>query len=334
MATAAVLDAVKNQPPVRARKRSRKISKDLDYVLAKGLRKDPRDRYGTIKSFMQDLERVLEGRPVRSPWFKPLYFVRNSVRQHTSLYVAMLLICMSLGVGYFYYDKNMTEIRTEQAIGQARIVGKELEIASVTQKTRKRADSSRARVNMGYADKYVIAEDWSTARDMYEEAASLSRVSRDFRTAAFASLEQARCETMMGNSEAAIELYKGILDNSDASPELASMAHFDCLVILITQKRHREAHEVYEENQKLTIAPFSDFTSCLVNELSREDVKRRIEGFADAVKNDALLTMAVRSWLDNDVRGAKMYFRECPKASKPHSEWPAPYAKYLYGKLF
>ena len=44
MATSAVLDAVKNQQPIHGRKVCRKVSKDLDYIMAKALNKDPRDR--------------------------------------------------------------------------------------------------------------------------------------------------------------------------------------------------------------------------------------------------------------------------------------------------
>ena len=212
-------------------------------------------------------------------------------------------------------------------------MSKELEIASSDKNRPKREDMSRARVTMRDAKKYMIAEDWYQARDMYEDAASLSTVSRDYRTAAIARLEQARCELMLGHTDVAEEVYKSILANPDASPAVASMAHYEYLVALITQSNHQEAHRVYEMYQGATIAPFSDFTSCLVARISRDDVKQRITGFTAPVKNDALLTMAVRSWLDGDVKAAKSYFKDCTKASIPNSEWPAPYAKYLYGKL-
>lgn len=333
MATASVLDAVKNKQPIRARKQNRALSKDLEYVMAKALNKDPRDRYPTIKAFMQDLERVLEGQPVRSVAFQPFYYFRNSLRRHLSFYVALGMICCFLVVGYCLYIKNMTEIRTEQAIGKAHIVSMELEIGSLD-RGRSREDMSRARVNMRDADKYMISEDWERARAMYADAASLSLVTGDYRTSAIASLEQARCELMLNNAPKAIEIYKRILSNPDASPAVASMAHFEYLVLLITNQKHGKAHEVYGEFQDSTIAPFSNFTSCLVTKISRGELKVLINNMADPVKNDALLTLAVRSWLDGDKAAAKSYLKECPRVSTPKNEWPSPYAKYLYQKLF
>ena len=91
----------------------------------------------------------------------------------------------------------------------------------------------------------MIAEDWTRARDMYEDAASLSVVTRDYRTAAIARLEQARCELMLNNTDGAINIYESILVNPDASPAVASMAHFEYLVVLITSKEHAAAHQVY-----------------------------------------------------------------------------------------
>ena len=76
-----------------------------------------------------------------------------------------------------------------------------------------------------------------------------------------------------------------------------------------------------------TILPFSDFAGCLVSKISRDELGRKIPVLADQVQNDALLTLAVRSWLDGDTKAAKTYLRECPRVSTPNSEWPSPYAK-------
>ena len=67
--------------------------------------------------------------------FKPLYYLRNSMRRHAAIYVALAMVCVVLGVTNYFYTKNMKEINTVQALNQARIVSKELEIASFRQET-------------------------------------------------------------------------------------------------------------------------------------------------------------------------------------------------------
>ncbi len=61
--------------------RARELAGDLDAILAKGLAKDPAERYPTVAALAADLRRFLEGQPVearrRSPWRRAGYFLRR-----------------------------------------------------------------------------------------------------------------------------------------------------------------------------------------------------------------------------------------------------------------
>ena len=88
-------------------------------------------------------------------------------------------------IGYLY-ERNMAEIRNEQVLSRAMIISKELQIGAMNKGVRKREDMSRSRVEIRDASKLMIAENWHDAREKFENAASLSTVYRDARTAAMA----------------------------------------------------------------------------------------------------------------------------------------------------
>ncbi|MFT7515003.1 MAG: serine/threonine protein kinase [Candidatus Omnitrophota bacterium] len=334
MNTANVLDAVKNQTPIRPRKFNKKISKDLEYVLLKALNKDPRDRYPSIKTFAQDLECVLEGRPVRARKLKPVYYIKYTARKHRSLLIVLTVIGGILGYLGYLYDRNMAEIRNEQVLSRAMIISKELQIGSMNLGVRKREDMSRSRVEIRDADKLMIAEDWDNAREKFENAASLSTVYRDARTSAMARLSQARCDLMLGDSESAIENFTSILANPDASPAIASKAIFGYVVTLVAQKDYGEAHALYDRYGANLILPYKDFVRCVLGkDLAVAELERQLSSFSVHFQNDAYLAIAIRSWVDGDPNQARKYLKECRRISVPKSDWPAPLAKHLYTQL-
>ncbi len=334
MHTASVLDAVKSQAPLRPRKFNKKISKDLEYVLLKALNKDPRDRYPSIKTFSQDLECILEGRPVRARKLKPIYYIKYALRRHRSLMIALAVIGGLLGCIGYLYERDMAEIRNEQVLSRAMIISKELQIGSMNKGVRKREDMSRSRVEIRDASKLMIAENWHDAREKFENAASLSTVYRDARTAAMARLSQARCELMLGDNESATESFTSILANPDASPAIASMAVFEYIITLVSEKQHQRAHAVYARHGENLILPYKDFVRCLLGEdLPISEMERQLSGFAVHFRNDAYLALAVRSWVDGDPAGARKYIKDCRLNSQPKSDWPAPLSKHLYTLL-
>ena len=58
--------AIVTQDPVTPRQRQANIPRDLETIVLKCLRRDPRDRYQDGGEFADDLERYLQGRPIRA----------------------------------------------------------------------------------------------------------------------------------------------------------------------------------------------------------------------------------------------------------------------------
>jgi tetratricopeptide (TPR) repeat protein len=77
--------------------RSKQLRGDLDAILSMALRRDPRERYATAAAFGEDLQRYLNGEPVRARRGATLYVVRKFVARHavavTVASVAALMLC-------------------------------------------------------------------------------------------------------------------------------------------------------------------------------------------------------------------------------------------------
>lgn len=58
---------------------SRRLSGDLDGIVLKALEKDSRDRYRSVSSLSDDIERHLEGRPVEARQSTPLYRIHKFI---------------------------------------------------------------------------------------------------------------------------------------------------------------------------------------------------------------------------------------------------------------
>jgi tRNA A-37 threonylcarbamoyl transferase component Bud32/tetratricopeptide (TPR) repeat protein len=108
-------------PPVRsgdaditpARRVNGAVSRDVDFVLRKALRREPGDRYPTVDAFAEDIRAGLEGRPVRArsgdTWYHALKFLRRRWLPVAAVAVAML----GLGIGQYRANR-------ERALAQQR----------------------------------------------------------------------------------------------------------------------------------------------------------------------------------------------------------------------
>lgn len=104
------------QPPVPARQ----LAGDLDAILAKTLRKDPRERYATVAALIADLDRHLAGEPVAArqggEWYRVGKFLR---RNRLAVAVAGLVLAMAAG---FVWQLARAERRAQQEAAAARQV--------------------------------------------------------------------------------------------------------------------------------------------------------------------------------------------------------------------
>ena len=80
-------------------RRRSSLSGDLDAIVMMALRKDARDRYGSVDLFWADLERYLDGLPVHAHRGSRLYRTRKFLGRHRVESAAAALVAASLAVG-------------------------------------------------------------------------------------------------------------------------------------------------------------------------------------------------------------------------------------------
>ena len=77
----------------------RTLKGDLDRMVAMALRKDPTRRYRSAEQFAEDVERFLEGRPVRAQPDRAAYRMGKFLRRHRLETMAAVLVLLSVAGG-------------------------------------------------------------------------------------------------------------------------------------------------------------------------------------------------------------------------------------------
>jgi tetratricopeptide (TPR) repeat protein len=98
---------------------------DLECILLKALRTDPRERYGTVEQFAEDLEAFLESRTVRARSGNAWYRTRKFLRRYWVPVTATALVIASLSVGLYVANRQRLvaerqRVRAERRFGQLR----------------------------------------------------------------------------------------------------------------------------------------------------------------------------------------------------------------------
>jgi eukaryotic-like serine/threonine-protein kinase len=104
----------------------RRLEGDLDNIVAKALRFDPGDRYGSVTAFSDDLQRYLTNEPVSAHADTLTYRARKFVRRHRGSVATGLLTAVALVVAtaittlesieaYRQRDEAMRQLRIAQA---------------------------------------------------------------------------------------------------------------------------------------------------------------------------------------------------------------------------
>ncbi|HLK65391.1 MAG TPA: protein kinase [Bryobacteraceae bacterium] len=119
-APAAVELAICVNQPAPASSLNRQVSRDLDFVLAKALRKEPEERYPSVETLADDLRSFLEWRPVHARSGDAWYRMRRFVRRYRLPVVAAALVFTSLSVGL--YAANRERINAQRRFLQVRQV--------------------------------------------------------------------------------------------------------------------------------------------------------------------------------------------------------------------
>jgi tetratricopeptide (TPR) repeat protein/predicted Ser/Thr protein kinase len=110
-----MLAAVCTREVTRPSKWAPALKGDLELILMKALRKDPRERYATAEQFAEDLESFLESRPIRARKGDLAYRARKFVRRFWPPLAAAAIVIASLAAGVYVANR-------ERAIAEQRFL--------------------------------------------------------------------------------------------------------------------------------------------------------------------------------------------------------------------
>jgi serine/threonine protein kinase len=94
--TAETADANAKRRSTTPDKLARLLCGDLDTIVAKALKKNPRERYASIKAFADDLQRYLRNEPISARPDAIAYRTGKFVRRHRNSVTAALLVTLAL----------------------------------------------------------------------------------------------------------------------------------------------------------------------------------------------------------------------------------------------
>lgn len=104
------------QEPARASRVNPEIPRDLDFILAKALRKEPDERYSSVDAMADDLRAFLDVRPVRArsgnAWYRTRMFVRRYRIPVAA--AALALIGLTGGLSLAIRERAVAERRFQQ----------------------------------------------------------------------------------------------------------------------------------------------------------------------------------------------------------------------------
>ena len=242
-----VLDAVRTQRPMKLREHGPGFSRDLEYVLARGMAPEQRERYPTARQFGRDLESVLEGTPLAARFVSPLARLIRGIRRYSGWLLGLLALLVAAGIFSVYLLQRFENIHIQQMINTALQRN-----AVLTENLQQRSQETfhRARVQAGLGQ-------WQMAVEGFSRAADMTRFSEGNRHASLIQLEQARALLMLDRQPEAESIYRSILDASDSSSVAQVQGLIELLIAtayhpdLEPAEKEAAAEQIYQEYQDL-----------------------------------------------------------------------------------
>ena len=197
-------------------KSARRMRGDLDTVVLKALRKDPKQRYVTAPAFADDLKRYLAYEPIAAKPDAGWYRVGRFVRRNRVGVLAAAAVVAALGVGLLstLWQAQRAEREATNAIaeaGQRKLEADRAKSAAeeaVKQATIARRESNRAdaEAQVALAQRDRADTEAGFAKQASRRATEQARVARDAERTARAALlaaEESRTEAMLAVDRAA-----------------------------------------------------------------------------------------------------------------------------------
>jgi len=100
---------------IPARKRNKRISRDLETVLLKATHHDPEKRYQTAAEFAEDLERILSSRPIKARRERIVSRSLKHLKRNKKIVVAIVVAVMfTIAGSYSYIDWRSEKLDVER----------------------------------------------------------------------------------------------------------------------------------------------------------------------------------------------------------------------------
>jgi len=317
--TPAILDAVKNIPPVRPRLRSKRVSKDLEYVLLRALRKEVSERYASAREFASDLECCLQGRPVANRWASPWVGGLHWFRRHRLGLFGLMTVAFFAFVAYLSVRERLRDGLYRELILQA---------VKTSGDMKRRTDPE-----MKSARKAMATGRWFEARDLLQTASGISRELKQAGAMAEAQLDLARCEIMLHNSLRAQQIYEEIWRNEGAGESFRQSAALEGLILLALDNQTANSARWFAETEPLVSGAVLDCMRVVAGHPLPEAWNERRKTWQSRLYRIAELSDVIRSRRDfpKEVLLARLDALGV-NAEAPH-EWPLPFAQYVKGRL-
>ncbi|HEX6814352.1 MAG TPA: protein kinase [Gemmatimonadaceae bacterium] len=239
---------------------------DLDNILAKALRKDPRERYQTVAALGQDLERVLRHEPVSARRASIAYRARMFVRRHRAAVAIGAAVVAILVAATAFSVSKMRDAQHERdaALDATRSANAQAEFQSVLMSQvgdkpitmKEILDRGRTAVEREYgsqprlltpillqlADQYSDLNDTKIRGELIAQAESLAAAIHDS-----ATLLQARCDEVDNlRAEGKYDVAHTLLHQLEpsfahAEPRVASRCLFEAAQLDIESGPHEHA---------------------------------------------------------------------------------------------
>jgi serine/threonine-protein kinase len=324
-----VLEAVKYEPPRRPRLFRKEISADLEAVMLKALEKDPKDRYPDAEAFARDLERALAGRRVSAHHFSPfdrLLFQCRRYRRYILMAVAGLV---ATGLVAMLFHLQLCEVRSEGLLDAARLWNTRYELSQLTQGREVERHLPPYWALLRDARAAVYSRDCAEALKQYNLVRQESHRQEDLRTEHIATLEMARCLSVLGAYEQADTLYQELMQQEAVMPAIREAALLDRVMVGLMQENESGVVAWLVEQGLPQDAQLAQSIRILTGEVPLDTVEALAEEAPPSLRNDLYMAAAIRCQVAGRQDLAQAWLRLVAHSSAPGSEWPAPLARTL-----
>jgi len=325
-ATTSILDAVKHQAPIPPRQVRRSISKDLNFVLLKALRKNVEERYSSAREFAADLQAVLDGKPVQGRWVSPWSRSHLWLRRHRTTVIGGLTFLVLGSSGFLFVQDKLREQDYRELLLKAREVSREYQIDWLT--------SNRGDTEMRSARRAMRRGRWVQARDMLQAASDLNQRLEQSVPLARTRLELARVEIMLHNSLRAEELFEFIWSDPQHPSPLRELAGFEASLLYKLEGRDSKINDILLATRTDEGGPFHHLTKWVAGFEESDEVVSLRESPQNRLQRYAILADVIRYSLTGDpTKGAEFLEALKEDGKTDPFEWPLPYANYVEGRL-